>query len=59
MKLVFVSSLQAMHLGPSMQFRKQCLAISLRKAAKDYVKIGIDMEDYYKIKDVHNKQSIK
>ena len=26
---------------------------------KDYVKIGIDMEDYYKIKDVHNKQSIK
>ena len=26
---------------------------------KDYVKIGLDVEDYYKIKDVHNKQSIK
>ena len=26
---------------------------------KDYVKIGLDVEDYYKIKNVHNKQSIK
>lgn len=26
---------QAVHLGPSMQYRKQCLAISLRKAASN------------------------
>ena len=26
---------------------------------KDYVKIGLDVEDYYKIKDVRNKQGIE
>ena len=26
---------------------------------KDYVKIGLDVEDYYKIKDVQNKQGIE
>lgn len=26
---------------------------------KGYVKIGLDVEDYYKIKDVQNKQEIE
>ena len=26
---------------------------------KDYVKIGLDVEDYYKIKDIQNKQLVE